>query len=86
VADRGETSVGCAIAPYAISARRVLVIAPGTRIRGQLGNDLRANSPTKFYERCRTFPEAHAAFPETMIIATGRVNLDDIRHCETGAQ
>jgi hypothetical protein len=54
--------VGCgksgliAIAPYAVGARRALVIAPGTRIRGQLGNDLRANSPTNFYERCRILP------------------------------
>jgi superfamily II DNA or RNA helicase len=79
--------VGCgksgliAIAPYAVGARRVLVIAPGTRIRGQLGNDVRSNSATNFYERCAIFP-AHAAFPETTIIATGRVNLDDIRHCD----
>src|SRR5439155_18919664 len=70
-----------AIAPYAVGARRALVIAPGTRIRGQLGNDLRANSPTNFYERCRILP-AQAAFPETTIIASGRVNLDDIRHCD----
>lgn len=79
--------VGCgksgliAIAPYAVAARRALVIAPGTRIRGQLGNDLRSNSPTNFYERCAVF-QPHEAFPETTIIATGRVNLDDIRHCD----
>jgi superfamily II DNA or RNA helicase len=79
--------VGCgksgliAIAPYAVGARRALVIAPGTRIRGQLGNDLRSNSPTNFYERCAVIP-AHAGFPETTIIATGRVNFDDIRHCD----
>ena len=79
--------VGCgksgliAIAPYAVGARRALVIAPGTRIRGQLGNDLRSNSATNFYERCAVFP-AHEEFPEATIIATGRVNLDDIRHCD----
>jgi superfamily II DNA or RNA helicase len=79
--------VGCgksgliAISPYAVGAQRALVIAPGTRIRGQLGNDLRGNSPTNFYERCAVMP-ARAAFPETAIIATGRVNLDDIRHCD----
>lgn len=49
--------VGCgksgliAIAPYAVGARRALVIAPGTRIRGQLGADLRSNSETNFYQR-----------------------------------
>jgi superfamily II DNA or RNA helicase len=79
--------VGCgksgliAIAPYAVGARRALVIAPGTRIRGQLGNDLRANSPTNFYERCAIFPP-QAEFPETTIIASGRVNLDDILNCD----
>ena len=77
--------VGCgksgliAIAPYAVGARRALVIAPGTRIRGQLGSDLRSNSVTNFYERCGIL-STDAPFPETSIIATGRVNLDDIRH------
>lgn len=79
--------VGCgksgliAISPYAIGARRALVIAPGRRIRGQLGNDLRSNSPSNFYERCAVFP-ANETFPEAAIIASGRVNLDDIHHCD----
>jgi superfamily II DNA or RNA helicase len=79
--------VGCgksgliAIAPYALNARRALVIAPGTRIRGQLDRDLRGSSATNFYERCQIFPPS-AAFPEAIIIASGRVNLDDIRHCD----
>jgi superfamily II DNA or RNA helicase len=79
--------VGCgksgliAIAPYAVGARRALVIAPGTRIRGQLGNDLRANSETNFYERCAVF-SPDGQFPETTVVASGRVNLDDIRHCD----
>lgn len=79
--------VGCgksgliAITPYAIQARRALVIAPGTRIRGQLGEDLRANSPTNFYERCGVLgPDDE--FPETVVVASGRVNMDDIRHCD----
>lgn len=79
--------VGCgksgliAITPYAMEARRALVIAPGTRIRGQLGNDLRANSQTNFYERCAVFSRDEQ-FPETTVVASGRVNLDDIRHCD----
>ncbi len=79
--------VGCgksgliAVAPYAVAARRVLVIAPGTRIRGQLGNDLRANSPTNFYERCGVF-SPDEQFPEAVVVASGRVNLDDIRHAD----
>lgn len=79
--------VGCgksgliAISPYAIDARRVLVIAPGTRIRGQLYNDMRANSATNFYGRCDVI-SADQEFPETTIIESGRVNLDDIRHAD----
>jgi superfamily II DNA or RNA helicase len=79
--------VGCgksgliAIAPYAAGARRVLIIAPGTRIRAQLGADLRANSATNFYERCGVLP-ADEEYPETTVIASGRVNLDDIRHAD----
>lgn len=79
--------VGCgksgliAITPYAIQARRVLVIAPGTRIRGQLGDDLRANSPTNFYERCNVL-STNDEFPETVVVESGRINMDDIRHCE----
>lgn len=79
--------VGCgksgliAIAPYAVGGRRALVIAPGTRIRGQLGADLRANSETNFYERCGVLT-ADAEFPEAAVVASGRVNLDDIRHCD----
>src|SRR5689334_22370449 len=78
--------VGCgksgliAIAPYAIEATRALVIAPGTRIRAQLADDLRANSPTNFFERCAVL-QADAEFPEPTVISSGRVNLDDIRHC-----
>ncbi|MFG1301936.1 DEAD/DEAH box helicase family protein [Xanthobacter sp. V3C-3] len=79
--------VGCgksgliAITPYALDAHRALVITPGTRIRDQLGNDLRANSTTNFYERCSVFP-LDETFPEAVVVQSGRVNLDDIRHCD----
>lgn len=79
--------VGCgksgliSITPFALQSRRVLVIAPGTRIRGQLGADLRANSPTNFYERCSVLP-AQANFPEVVLVESGRVNLDDLRNCD----
>lgn len=79
--------VGCgksgliSISPFAIQARRVLVVAPGTRIRGQLGEDLRANSPTNFYERFGVLAE-NAKFPEVAIVESGRINLDDIRHAD----
>src|SRR5262249_20596943 len=76
--------VGCgksgliAIAPYAVGARRTLVIAPGTRIRGQLGDDLLSNSATNFYERCRVLRPSDN-MPETVIVESGRVNRDDIQ-------
>src|SRR4051794_35364258 len=72
--------VGCgksgliAIAPFAVGAQRALVIAPGTRIRGQLGDDLRSNSATNFYQRTLVIPPQEA-LPETTIISSGRVNL-----------
>jgi superfamily II DNA or RNA helicase len=78
--------VGCGksglitLTPFAVQARRVLVIAPGRKIRGQLGNDIRANSPTNFYERFGVL--ANEEFPEAVIVESGRVNLDDIRHCD----
>jgi superfamily II DNA or RNA helicase len=79
--------VGCGksglitIAPFAVNARRVLVIAPGRKIRGQLGNDFRINSPTNFYERFGVLA-ANDEFPEVVIVEPGRANLDDIRHCD----
>lgn len=79
--------VGCGksglitITPYALGARRALIIAPGTRIRDQLGNDLRASSATNFYERCEVIVPGQS-FPETVVVASGRVNLDDLRHCD----
>lgn len=79
--------VGCgksgliAIAPFALGARRVLVIAPGTRIRDQLGEDMRSSSATNFYE-LRQVLGADANFPETVVVASGRVNHDDIQHAD----
>jgi superfamily II DNA or RNA helicase len=79
--------VGCgksgliSITPLGVRPQRVLVIAPGRKIRGQLGNDLRANSATNFYERFGVIP-ADEEFPETVIVESGRVNLDDIRHAD----
>ena len=79
--------VGCgksgliAITPFAMLARRVLVVAPGTRIRKQLGDDLRANSETNFYDRFGIIP-AGQEFPESAVVESGRINLDDLRHCD----
>lgn len=78
--------VGCGksglitLAPFALQARRVLVIAPGTKIRDQLADDLRSSSATNFYERCEVLA-ANQGFPEVAVIASGRINMDDLRHC-----
>lgn len=79
--------VGCgksgliAITPYAIQARRVLVIAPGTRIRDQLGGDMKSSSPHNFYERCAIL-NADTPFPDAVIVASGTVNHDDIANAD----
>lgn len=79
--------VGCgksgliSITPYAVQARRALVIAPGTRIRDQLGADMKSSSPTNFYERCAVLPGS-AEFPETVVVASGTVNHDDIQNAD----
>ena len=79
--------VGCgksgliAISPYAVGSARALVIAPGTRIRTQLGNDLRANSATNFYDRCGVIT-GDQDFPETAVVESGRVSIDDIQHAD----
>lgn len=76
----GKSGLIC-ISPFGVQARRVLVVAPGTRIRGQLGDDLRANSASNFYERFGVLA-ADADFPEVAVVESGRVNLDDIRHAD----
>lgn len=79
--------VGCgksgliAITPFAVSTRRVLVIAPGVRIRQQLADDLKASSVTNFYARCNVLG-SNQDFPETVVVESGRVNLDDLRNCD----
>ena len=75
----GKSGLIC-LAPFALQARHALVIAPGLRIRRQLADDLRSNSPTNFYERFGIIG-AQQDFPQTAVIETGRVNMDDIRHC-----
>jgi superfamily II DNA or RNA helicase len=79
--------VGCGksglitLSPFALRARRALVIAPGTKIRDQLAADLRANSATNFYDRCAVLREDQE-FPEVAVVESGRINMDDLRHCQ----
>jgi superfamily II DNA or RNA helicase len=79
--------VGCgksgliAITPFAMGARRVLVVAPGLRIRKQLGEDLKASSATNFYARCQVLTDEHE-FPEAAVVESGHVNMDDLRNSD----
>ncbi|MCD6346926.1 MAG: DEAD/DEAH box helicase family protein [Bacteroidales bacterium] len=79
--------VGCgksgliAITPYAMQAQRVLIIAPGTRIRDQLSEDMKSSSTDNFYEKCKIL-DLDAEFPETVVVANGAVNHDDIANAE----
>ncbi len=79
--------VGCgksgliAITPFAMEARRVLVIAPGLRIRKQLGDDLKASSHTNFFKRTGVLTNDQA-FPEAAVIESGRINADDLRNSD----
>ncbi len=79
--------VGCgksgliAITPYALEARRVLVIAPGTRIRDQLAGDMKSSSPNNFYVKREVL--AHDdTLPEAAVVASGVVNHDDIENAD----
>ena len=79
--------VGCgksgaiAITTFAVQARRVLVVAPGLRIRKQLADDLKASSATNFYERFGALTSSQE-FPDAAVFDTGRINLDDLRHSD----
>lgn len=79
--------VGCgksgliAITPYALNVNRVLVISPGTRIRDQLGNDMKSSSADNFYEICAVLGP-NEELPETVVVASGQVNHDDLENSE----
>ena len=75
--------VGCgksglmAIAPFAVKAKRVLLIAPGTRIAGQLhSKDFNPASDEFFYQKCQVL--AGKVFPETAEIRGNRTNKGDL--------
>lgn len=79
--------VGCgksgliAVTPLALDARRVLVLAPGTRIRKQLSDDLKASSASNFFARCEVYaPDVD--LPTAAVLETGRANIDDVRNSD----
>lgn len=78
--------VGCGksglitIAPFALRARRVLVVAPGTRIAAQLYSDFSWNSPTFFYKRCAIL--SGPPYPEPVDIRGSASNLVDLAEAD----
>ncbi|MBK0127057.1 DEAD/DEAH box helicase family protein [Pantoea sp. S61] len=76
--------VGCgksgliSITPYASATSRVLIIAPGRKIRDQLAKDMKFSEPDNFYHKCDFFSDL-ADFPEVSIIeGGGKTNIHDI--------
>lgn len=74
--------VGCGksglitIAPFALRARRVLVIAPGLRIAGQLLDDFRLENDSMFYRKCAVLPGPD--YPEPAEIRGADTNRSDL--------
>ena len=74
--------VGCGksglltLAPFAVGARRVLVIAPGLRIAQQLMDDFNPTSDKMFYRRCAVITDG--AFPEPAEIRGKNTNQSDL--------
>lgn len=77
--------VGCgksgliSITPYATETSRVLVIAPGKKIRDQLAKDMKFSELDNFYNKCDFF-DSIDDYPEVCIIESGgKTNIHDIR-------
>lgn len=74
--------VGCGksglitIAPFAVKAGRVLVIAPGLRIAAQLFADFNPTSPGMFYRKCSVL--TGPGYPEPAEIRGTRTNRSDL--------
>ncbi len=74
--------VGCGksglitLTPFALKARRVLVIAPGLRIAAQLLGDFNPTEPGMFYRKCAVLPGPE--YPEPAEIRSAKANLSDL--------
>lgn len=74
--------VGCgksgllALAPFALRARRALLVAPGVKIAEQLLKDLTPSDPKYFYTKRNVL--AVAPFPELAELRGGATNLTDL--------
>lgn len=74
--------VGCGksglitLAPFALTAQKVLVIAPGLRIASQLLRDFNPTEPSMFYRKCSVLPGPE--YPEPAEIRGARTNRSDL--------
>jgi superfamily II DNA or RNA helicase len=74
--------VGCGksglitLAPFAVQARKALVIAPGLRIAGQLHDDFNPTLPGMFYRKCKVL--AGSDYPEPAEIRGASTNRSDL--------
>lgn len=78
--------VGCGksglitIAPFALKARRVLVLAPGLRIAHQLLQDFDPTGQRFFYTKCAVLPGPE--FPETAEIRSSSTSPSDLEEAD----
>lgn len=78
--------VGCGksglitIAPFAVHAKRVLVIAPNVRIAGQLYSDFNPAEPEMFYQKCKVL--AGQPYPEPAEIRGRNTNRGDLEEAD----
>lgn len=74
--------VGCGksglitLIPFAVKSKRTLVVAPGTKIAGQLHDDFDPTSPNMFYLKCHVLNSA--PYPEPVEIRGTTVNRSDL--------
>lgn len=79
--------VGCGksglitITPFATAARRVLVIAPGLRIKNQLFGDFDPSGPENFYERFSVTNWPNGVV-EVARVEGSQTNIDDLNHAQ----
>jgi superfamily II DNA or RNA helicase len=77
--------VGCGksglitLAPFAVAANRVLVVAPGIRIKAQLAADFNVSNPKMFYLKCEVID---GKLPESAVIDGKNTNISDLTHAD----
>jgi superfamily II DNA or RNA helicase len=77
--------VGCGksglitLVPFALKAKRTLVIAPGLRIKKQLSDDFDVSSDKAFYRKCNI---VNGNLPESSVIDGKNTNISDLKNSD----